>query len=143
MFTNLKTRFMLVMIILVLMPFSAFAQINIKGTVVDGSGLPVIGASIFEKGTTNGTVSDVDGTFVLTAKENVTLVFSCIGYATQELPAAATMNVILAEDAETLTVLSRVCLPYAMLDVPYVLEDDCMLLKKGEIRNVRKGGRIR
>ena len=44
---------------------------------------------------------------------------------------------ILAEDAETLTVLSRVCLPYAMLDVPYVLEDDCMLLKKGEIRNVR------
>ena len=102
MFTNLKTRFMLVMIILVLMPFSAFAQINIKGTVVDGSGLPVIGASIFEKGTTNGTVSDVDGTFVLTAKENVTLVFSCIGYATQELPAAATMNVILAEDAEFL-----------------------------------------
>ena len=50
---------------------------------------------------------------------------------------------ILAEDAETLTVLSRVCLPYAMLDVPYVLEDDCMLLKKGEIRNVRTGGRIR
>ena len=102
MLKNLKARLILVMMILVLMPLSAFAQINIKGTVVDGTGLPVIGASIFEKGTTNGTVSDVDGTFVLTAKEGTTLVFSCIGYATQEIAAAPTMNVVLAEDTEFL-----------------------------------------
>ena len=100
MFKN--SRLILVMLTLVLMPLSAFAQINIKGTVVDGTGLPVIGASIFEKGTTNGTVSDIDGTFAITANENTTLVFSCIGYATQELPAAAVMNVVLAEDSEFL-----------------------------------------
>ena len=105
MLKNCKTRFILVMLTLVLMPLSAFAQINIKGTVVDGTGLPVIGASIFEKGTTNGTVSDIDGTFALTAKEGTTLVFSCIGYATQELVAAAQMNVVLAEDSEFLETL--------------------------------------
>ena len=78
MFKN--SRLILVMLTLVLMPLSAFAQINIKGTVVDGTGLPVIGASIFEKGTTNGTVSDVDGTFAKPSR-----------YRTRSLPALGAM----------------------------------------------------
>jgi hypothetical protein len=58
---------------------------RITGTVSDENGEPVIGANILEKGTTNGTVTDVDGKFLLTVAENAVLQVSFIGYITQEI----------------------------------------------------------
>ena len=57
---------------------------KITGTVVDAMG-PVIGASVVEKGTTNGTVTDFDGNFSLSVNPNATIVISFIGYETQEI----------------------------------------------------------
>ena len=57
---------------------------KITGTVVDASG-PVIGASVVEKGTTNGTVTDFDGNFTLNVNPNATIVISFIGFETQEI----------------------------------------------------------
>ena len=60
------------------------ASKKITGTVVDAQG-PVIGASVVEKGTTNGTVTDFDGNFSLSVKTGATIVVSFIGYETQEI----------------------------------------------------------
>lgn len=80
-----------------------FAQeIAIKGSVKDRLGEVVIGANVIVKGTTNGTITDFDGNFVLNAKQGDIIVISFIGYKTQELPAATTMNVVLQDDSEVL-----------------------------------------
>ena len=76
-----------------------YAQQEITGTVNDAMG-PVIGATVMEKGTTNGTVTDFDGNFKLKVEPGKTLVFSYIGYQTQELPAQNGMAVIMKDDAE-------------------------------------------
>ena len=78
------------------------AQVHVKGTIVDNFNSPVIGASILQKGTTNGTISDLEGNFTLTVPENSILVFSYIGYITQEKTAAPTMHIKLAEDNQSL-----------------------------------------
>lgn len=62
------------------------AQTQVRGTVVDESGQPVIGATIQIKGTSQGTVTDVDGRFNLSAPANGTLVISYVGMQTQEVP---------------------------------------------------------
>ena len=84
----------------------AFAQQRtVTGTVVDDLGQPLIGVSILEKGTTNGVITDMDGNFSLKlTSENPTLVFSYIGYKTQEVPVGGktTLNVTMSEDAEQL-----------------------------------------
>ena len=74
----------------------------IKGRIIDANGEPVIGASILEKGTTNGTITDMDGNFQLNVKEGAVLAISYIGYANQELVAQADMTITLKEDTELL-----------------------------------------
>ena len=69
-----------------------YAQQEITGTVTDAMG-PVIGATVMEKGTSNGTVTDFDGNFKIKVEAGKTLVFSYIGYQTQELPAQNGMQV--------------------------------------------------
>jgi len=65
---------------------SLFAQVRgVSGTIMDASGEPVIGANIVEKGTMNGTVSDIDGRFSLQVTPGATLVVSYIGYDAQEV----------------------------------------------------------
>lgn len=82
---------------------SAFAQISVRGTVIDASNdEPIIGASILEIGTTNGTVTDFDGNFELQVRSGAKLSISYMGYKTQELDAAPVMNVRLGEDSELL-----------------------------------------
>ncbi len=76
--------------------------INVSGKVKDNSGQPVIGSSILEKGTTNGTITDVDGNFRLSVKPNAILVISYIGYQTQEMKANRNMTIILKEDSKAL-----------------------------------------
>ncbi len=58
---------------------------NIQGIILDSTGTPMIGASVMVKGTTNGTITDVDGNFRLTAPSTATLVVSYVGYITQEV----------------------------------------------------------
>lgn len=75
---------------------------TVTGLVVDMNGEPVIGASVVEKGTTNGIITDVNGKFTLNAKPGSTLKISFVGYRTQELKAAKTMKIVLKEDSELL-----------------------------------------
>ena len=86
-------------------PLWVLAQkVSIQGTVKDKVGESVIGASVVEKGTTNGTITDFDGNFALEVPANATLVISYIGYKTQEIPVAGKkkIQIILKEDTETL-----------------------------------------
>ena len=81
-----------------------FAQNKtVTGTVSDNQG-PAIGVSVMEKGTQNGVITDLDGNYVITVKPGATLVFSSIGYASQEIVVGgqSVINVLLKEDAEFL-----------------------------------------
>lgn len=80
----------------------AVAQTQVRGTVVDEAGEPVIGATIQIKGTSQGTVSDIDGNFTLSAPAGGTLVISYVGYQTQEVPVSANVRVALQTDTELL-----------------------------------------
>ena len=81
----------------------AMAQMSARGVVLDASNAePIIGASVVEVGTTNGTVTDFDGNFDLTVAPGAQLEFSYMGYKTQVFAAQAMMNVKLAEDVEQL-----------------------------------------
>ncbi|WP_303644119.1 SusC/RagA family TonB-linked outer membrane protein, partial [uncultured Parabacteroides sp.] len=77
---------------------------KITGVIKDQSGEPVIGANIVEKGTTNGTITDINGQYSLEVSSNSILVVSYIGYITQEIPVgnSNTLDVLLKEDTETL-----------------------------------------
>lgn len=79
-------------------------KINIRGIVKDTFGETVIGASVAEIGTTNGTITGLDGDFSLSVSPQGTLVISFIGYTTQEIPVSGrnSFNITLQEDAQTL-----------------------------------------
>lgn len=83
---------------------TSYAQnVAIKGTVVDADNEPLIGVSVVIKGTTNGTITDYDGSFSLTGKEGSTLVFSYIGMKTQEvLFSKSPVHVVMKDDTELL-----------------------------------------
>ena len=95
-------RFILSFSMLLLCNMIMYAQEAITGTVVDPSGEPIIGATVMEKGTSNGTVTDFDGNFKLKVQAGKTLLVTYIGYDVQELPAADGMKVTLAESSTTL-----------------------------------------
>ncbi|MCF8272422.1 MAG: SusC/RagA family TonB-linked outer membrane protein [Flavobacteriaceae bacterium] len=82
------------------------AQTTVKGTITDGSsGIPLSGANIIVKGTSNGVTSDFDGNYSINVSDqNATLVFSYVGYTTKEVSVnnQSTINVSLAEDASQL-----------------------------------------
>lgn len=79
-----------------------YAQTEITGTVVDETGEGVIGATVMEKGTNNGTVTDFDGNFKIKVQEGTMLVLSYIGYQTQEVAAKNGMTVQLEGDNQVL-----------------------------------------
>ena len=85
-----------------LMSEIAQQKTEITGVVLDSNGEPVIGATVLEKGTTNGTVTDLDGKFVLSVASGAIIKVSYIGYSEQELKAAPMMNIKLKEDTEML-----------------------------------------
>lgn len=78
--------------------------ISVSGTVKDTKGEPLIGVSVLVKGTTNGTVTDLDGKFTLKVSVGDVLEFSYIGYSNQSVTVAnaAPLNVVLGEDTEVL-----------------------------------------
>lgn len=84
----------------------AYGQVkNVKGQVFDTKGESVIGASVLVKGTTNGTITDMDGNFILSnVSDDAILQVSFVGYVTQDVPVASKseIKVTLSEDTETL-----------------------------------------
>lgn len=76
----------------------------VKGTVIDGSGEPLVGVSILVKGTTTGVVSGLDGSFTISVRNGETLVFSYVGYIKQEKLVGKEKNlkIVLQEDAKSL-----------------------------------------
>ena len=93
-------------VVLVFGALTGYAQQTVTGRVTaadDGSGIP--GVNILEKGTSNGSVTDADGNFRITVGSNATLVFSFVGYATQEVSVGgqSTLNVSLQSDVTSLS----------------------------------------
>ena len=75
---------------------------KLTGTVVDAKGEPIIGATIKVKGSSTGTVTDIDGNFSVEAKPGVTIEISYVGFKTTEVKAGANMKVTLNEDSQSL-----------------------------------------
>ena len=101
---GVKRLAMSVLFLLAGMPFLlAQSQIKVSGKVTDDLKESMIGVSVFEKGTTNGVITDLDGNYMLSVKEGAVIVYSYIGYVTQEKKAVpGVMNVTLKEDTKTL-----------------------------------------
>ena len=83
---------------------AVFGQKRITGTVNDAGGEPIIGANVVEKGTTNGIITDVNGSFTLTVRENASLQVSYIGYIAQDVTVGnqTSIKITLKEDLQTL-----------------------------------------
>lgn len=84
---------------------SILQERSINGKVVDASGEPIIGANVVVKGTTNGTITDIDGNFILNVPAECTLQVSYIGYNTKEIKVTSSstnVNIKLVEDTKTL-----------------------------------------
>lgn len=89
-------------VMLSLLSFAAYAQNRASGTVVDAQGNAVPGASVVVKGTTTGTMTDAQGYFAIQAPAGATLDITCLGYASQSVPAGPNLRIVLAEDNEFL-----------------------------------------
>lgn len=77
-------------------------RILVSGRILDSSGQPVPGASVIEKGTTNGVDTDIDGKFTISVKSGSSLEVSCIGYETVSVAASENLSVTLREDTQFL-----------------------------------------
>ena len=90
--------------LLCLFPMGALAQSLVKGTVSDESGDPIIGATVKVQGSSEAAITDFDGNFSVKAASNATLIFSYVGYVTQEVKVGgkSTVNVVMKEDNTTL-----------------------------------------
>lgn len=101
-----KTKFitnLTLLFIFSVFSLSVMAQSAVTGSVIDVNQEPLIGVNVVEKGTTNGTITDFDGNFTIEVKEGAVLVFSYIGYLSQEVVAGNKKLVItLLEDSEML-----------------------------------------
>ena len=99
-------RFSVILLLLCLSLFTVYGQgkKNIKGLVTDEKNEPLIGVSVVEVGTSNGTITDVDGKFEINVSSNSTLKFSYIGYNVLEkkIGTQTVMNVVLTEAASEL-----------------------------------------
>ena len=104
-FVRKQERFVLFLMLLLLFPLGALAQQKlIKGQVVDEMGEPIIGANVVIKGTTNGTITDIDGNYTLDVPVSAILQISYIGYLTQDVPVNGKqqINIRLVEDTQQL-----------------------------------------
>jgi len=99
----MRNRFF-VLLLLIASVVCAYAQNNVRGVVISATDQePIIGASVLEKGTLNGTVTDVDGKFRLSVKNGATLVVTFVGYESQEVSTSQNdIKVVLVEDNKML-----------------------------------------
>lgn len=100
---SMKRTFFLTCLFLMTCLMMQAQGLQVSGTVVSKSdGLPVIGATVLELGTTNGTITDFDGKFSLSVKKGAEVVISYVGFKSQTLKANGVLNVVLEEDSEML-----------------------------------------
>ena len=94
----------LLLALLLLIPFGVNAQsvTTITGLVKDGQGEPLIGASVVQKGTSNGTITDLDGHFKVQVPAGATLVISYVGFSEKEVKAAPNLSVTLQDKAKAI-----------------------------------------
>ena len=112
-------------------------SLQVSGTVVSKSdGEPVIGATILEQGTTNGTITDFDGKFSLTVKQGAEISISYIGFKSQVVKAQTVLNIVLAEDAE---VLDEVVVTGYMTEKKASLTGSVAVVKMKDVADVPTG----
>ncbi len=102
---HLNRKFWVTIAMVMVLAFPALAQkITVRGTVIDEYGDPLIGATIMQKGTSNGTAADIDGNFELNVEPNATLVVSYVGYDPMDVPVngRTEINIEMKENATTL-----------------------------------------
>ena len=98
-----KSRYLFMLLTLLFMSMAAYAQKQTySGVVVDSNNEPVIGASVVQKGTTNGAITDYDGNFKIAVTSDATLTVSYIGYKTQDVRVKTNMHIVLQSDAQVL-----------------------------------------
>ena len=93
------------LLLLIITPFCIFSQTRtISGKVIDSNNESLIGVNVIEKGTTNGTVTDIDGNFSVNVPSNATLLISYVGYISQEVSVEGktSIDIVLVEDSEML-----------------------------------------
>lgn len=103
--TEFNLKFMAAMLICIMSPLWAFSQtITVSGTVVDELGEPLIGATVQQKGTSNGTSTDIDGNYTLSVSPKATITVSYVGYNTQniEVNGRNVINVTMQENSAVL-----------------------------------------
>ncbi len=97
-----QTRFISFLVALLFAVITHAQNTQMSGVVVDNIGEPIIGASVQEKGTSRGTVTDLDGKFSFKGQQGATLVISYVGYITKEVSAGQNLQITLLEDQKTL-----------------------------------------
>ena len=101
--TALKRAVTAALFVLLCLPYGLAQSIKVTGTVTDSQSEPLIGVSVVVKGTTNGSITDVDGNYTITANKGATLIFSYVGYNAQEKKVESPLlNVVLKESNEAL-----------------------------------------
>ena len=101
--SNFARKALLLSVMGLLSLSAALAQVRISGTVFDNNGEALAGAGVVEKGTTNGTVTDLEGRYQLTVRDGAILEVSFIGFETKEVTAkAGTLDIVLSEDTNIL-----------------------------------------
>ncbi len=101
----MKTRFKKLLLVLFVLPLFSFGQTLVSGTVTEnGSNLPLPSVNVIIQGSSSGTATDFDGNYQIEANDGDIIVFSYVGYVTQEITynGQTPLNVILAEDASVL-----------------------------------------
>ncbi|WP_051286188.1 SusC/RagA family TonB-linked outer membrane protein [Salinimicrobium terrae] len=103
---NVFYRYGKILLIFIFCTATAIAQAQgtVSGTVTDSNGIPLLGVNVIEQGTTNGTTTDFDGKFELEIEGNTAIVFSYVGFVTQEVSVrpGQQLSIVLSEDAEAL-----------------------------------------
>ena len=98
-------RLITTLLVLLTIGAQAFAQSSVSGKVTDKAGEPLVGVNVLIKGTNSGTMTDLDGNWnIPDVKTNTILVFSSIGFSTQEITVGSkkTINVVLEDDTNYL-----------------------------------------
>ena len=100
-----KKLMMLIMLSVLVSLRLAAQDIEVHGIVTDQAGESVIGATVMQKGTSNGTVTDIDGNFTLTVPHDATLTISYIGFATQEIAVGgqSQLAIVMKDDSQLLS----------------------------------------
>ena len=90
----------LMLSVLIGLPLSAQQRVTVSGQVVDDQNEPLIAVGVVQQGTTNGVITDLDGKYSITVPAGATIVFSSVGFVTQEIVAntTSTVNIVLATD---------------------------------------------